>query len=347
MKKQRIIVLALAVCLLLTGCGKSKAVKNVETQIDALGTITEQSGGALSEARRSYADLEKKEQSHVSNYQALQDGEMAYARLTLVGSWYMKALNFENDAEEKATMVLNADGTGSMDGQDFSWVYQDGKIAAGDSNYIVSQQEGCVTLALEGDNSGCVMLCQDDFENYRQRNLLSVDLEKTDVNDVFYIYMQEYELYNDWGELDGNKALCVMLGSKLYDEGWYYAGGNVVIEVNVPEFYWTTSWENGDKCTEYVHADTVTCEGLGSPILLFSTFLTWDDGTIQSSYYDFTEDQFSFGRATGKMYFVNKDIVTDVRWKDRYHRILKTTDPISTEIQVYSDRDFGGDEHPF
>lgn len=43
MKKWIALLLMLALCLALTGCGKSEEVKNVEAMIKGLGEITEES----------------------------------------------------------------------------------------------------------------------------------------------------------------------------------------------------------------------------------------------------------------------------------------------------------------
>ena len=71
MKKKVLVVLMLALCLALSACGKSEAVKNVEAQIDALGEVSAESGEALSAAEKAYAALTDAEKEKVANFETL------------------------------------------------------------------------------------------------------------------------------------------------------------------------------------------------------------------------------------------------------------------------------------
>ena len=57
MKKITALVLAVILCLLLSACGKSEAVKNVEAMIDALGKITLESEPAVAAAEAGKATV--------------------------------------------------------------------------------------------------------------------------------------------------------------------------------------------------------------------------------------------------------------------------------------------------
>ena len=57
-------------------------VKNVEDLIDAIGTVTINSGSAITAARNAYDALTNAQKSYVENYSTLMDAEAAYAALT-------------------------------------------------------------------------------------------------------------------------------------------------------------------------------------------------------------------------------------------------------------------------
>ncbi len=71
MKKFIVLFLALAMCLSLCACGKSKAVANVEELIEAIGEVTIDSESAIAAAEEAYSALPEKEKDKVNNYAVL------------------------------------------------------------------------------------------------------------------------------------------------------------------------------------------------------------------------------------------------------------------------------------
>lgn len=71
MKKMISILLVFAMVLPLCGCGKSKAVTNVEELISAIGEVSLESGEAIASAQRAYDALTGKEKAEVENYNQL------------------------------------------------------------------------------------------------------------------------------------------------------------------------------------------------------------------------------------------------------------------------------------
>ncbi len=61
MRKRVLVVLALVLCLILSACGTSEAVKNVEAQINALGEISAESETAIQEAEQACNSLPEAE----------------------------------------------------------------------------------------------------------------------------------------------------------------------------------------------------------------------------------------------------------------------------------------------
>ena len=80
MKKFLCLILALSVSLVLFGC-KSRAAKDVEKQIAALGQITIESGDAIDAAKEALNALSPEQQAYVSNANILAMARLDYQEL--------------------------------------------------------------------------------------------------------------------------------------------------------------------------------------------------------------------------------------------------------------------------
>ena len=78
MKKAIALVLTLAMCLSLCACGKSKAVKDVEDAIDAIGEVSLDSEAAIAKAEYMYEFLTESEQAQVENKAILAEARFIY-----------------------------------------------------------------------------------------------------------------------------------------------------------------------------------------------------------------------------------------------------------------------------
>ena len=80
--KRVIALMVLAAALLtLCACGKSKAVKQTEQLISAIGTVSIQSADAIEAAERALAALTDEEQKTVKNGEVLREARQAYEKL--------------------------------------------------------------------------------------------------------------------------------------------------------------------------------------------------------------------------------------------------------------------------
>ncbi len=85
-----------------SGTGTAGAVEEVIALIDGIGTVTADSGGAISAARKSYDLLSREQKKQVTNYALLTAAEAAYAKLTgklpfvdvADGVWYRSAVQY-------------------------------------------------------------------------------------------------------------------------------------------------------------------------------------------------------------------------------------------------------------
>ena len=71
MKKVLLILLSLFMCISLSACGKSKAAQEVDEKIQAIGTVSLESGDAIEEAENGYSKLTDKEKEQLDYYQTL------------------------------------------------------------------------------------------------------------------------------------------------------------------------------------------------------------------------------------------------------------------------------------
>lgn len=167
MKKIVVFVLVVVFCLSLSACGKSEAVKNVETTIDALGEITIESHDAICFAEEVYNSLSAEEQTKVENYKTLTEARDSYYELVLVGDWCVYYINQTNlydipNLYNRINLSLNPD----MSATDFgdggepitgSWNIENRILTVGEvgknwTAYEIIDENGEIFLNMEGSN---------------------------------------------------------------------------------------------------------------------------------------------------------------------------------------------------
>lgn len=85
MKKILLWVLAAAMMLSLAACGKSEAAKAVDDQIAAIGEVTLESEGAISEAEAAVDALADEDREQLDNVDQLEQARADYEALVLAG----------------------------------------------------------------------------------------------------------------------------------------------------------------------------------------------------------------------------------------------------------------------
>lgn len=167
MRKALSLLLALIMCLSLCACGKSEAVKNVETLIDAIGEVSLDSESAIVAAENAYNSLTEEEKATVTNADVLSvaritldDLKYEQLRLLFVGEW--KYLGDSYDTK----VFLNADGTGeilefgkarptewqlSRDGTELSFDYFSCEVVAADGLLFLNSDMVCGSFVKASD----------------------------------------------------------------------------------------------------------------------------------------------------------------------------------------------------
>ena len=344
MKKAISLLLALALCLSLTACGKSEAVKSVEAMIDALGEITLESIDAIRSTEDAYNALTEDEQKKVGNYKTLTEARDAYYELAFVGTWYSITLNL-NEPEyifnPRCSVTFYEDMTFldiSQTGQRTTgqWKVDNNQVVlsgitglstdfssygpSGNCNYTIEHTNG-VDYFSNGD--GC-FYHEDDYLLMLENVVKAVDCSAVELSDVLGFTTFDVQHFDAWGVPTGTSDKRVVLQNLLYNDGWMYfdESDDFLLEVLYPEYTSTFYSNDGSIVTSTTSAGSYNISGL--PFSYDNAFLlntSWvrDDGAVET---DISLESLSFGRAKGTLYFINSKYIKDVNKGEHGDRIL-------------------------
>lgn len=175
MKKFICILLTAALVLCLGGCGKSEAVKGVETAIAGLGEITADSLQSIEIAEAAYAALSQEDKADVENYALLLEARAAYEK-AVEEAFLAKVLGQWKNVNDGDTYTLEADGKGTHDDVTISYTVDVEKgsvsIVEGVSSivaktFLLDTAAAYPRLIPEGENCYYV-----PAENYEEVSLL-------------------------------------------------------------------------------------------------------------------------------------------------------------------------------
>lgn len=117
MKRAISLVLVFVLCLSLCACGKSKAAKEAEAAIDAIGEVTIDSGNAIKNAEKLYNLLTDAEKADVDNRLVFVDAQEKYTELQRKAA-YENAKDAYEALNEVAAMCVSG-----MDAVYGAWYY--------------------------------------------------------------------------------------------------------------------------------------------------------------------------------------------------------------------------------
>lgn len=181
MKNRRILSIILAfvmIAVLLTGCGKSQAVKDVEAAISSIGEVTLDSDQSITNAEKLYDELSEKDVKAVENYSELTDAREKYNSLVYeaaIGNMasydYDKAISLlesipsYKDAQEKLAEAENGVFQSECASYIFDFIkdggfYNPSAVRVLDASYgdendtysIVYGADGILYLKIQGTN---------------------------------------------------------------------------------------------------------------------------------------------------------------------------------------------------
>lgn len=159
-------LMALVMCLSLCACGKSEAVKNAESLIDAIGEVTVDSEAAVAAAEEAYNALTEKEKAKVENTSTLEaardalDAELF--RQSFLGEW----VNIDTSAK----ISFDETGNGISDTMDFTYEIDGNTIQATIMGteykfYIEEDSDGILHLKADNFKMDCVR--EENFSHFQ------------------------------------------------------------------------------------------------------------------------------------------------------------------------------------
>lgn len=312
-------ILMVALCLCLCACGKSEEVKAVEEMVAAIGEISEDNLEAALDAMAAYDDLSKEDAEKVKNYDKMTDAVDQWLTERLKGEWVYEPKTLYNveDLYEKVDVTLGPDGNAVTNFVSGPWSVEDGvvHIDAGKSDYIyyVFYEEGNLRI---GSIASKMMPC-DEYKELLDNMLVTVELNESNVSDYCEVVIYTEEEADAFGVITGDTRTYVMLTSKVYDQGLLYLDGSddLAIELLIPEHprkYQSKgrAWRNRtDEADTYV----VKYNPYGS----YGGSL--GSKNVENEYEDvheITADQITFGRVAGKITFIRKEYVQEVKQRE-------------------------------
>ena len=337
MKRVLSLILALVLCLSLSACGKSEAVKNVEAMIEALGEITLESINAIRAAESAFNNLQTNEKEQVSNRQTLVEARDTYYELALVDNWCKDEVRlYEYDDIHKMyneqTLVLRGDATatGNLLGETYegTWSVANGQLeiafdGLGDygSRYTVVEEKGEISLLHQ--DSQWSLVREEVFHKYLDSIFLVVDMAEVDAADYFAFTTYDFVNKDAWGDPTGDGEVSVKLENKLYDQGWLILGASedLALEIIWPEhtIEVTTIDEDG------THTTVIECDHQ----LNWTVTNPYTDGIHSLGDYNkeyravhnLSPEQITFGRTRGIMYFLKAEYATVEQWDHAWRSV--------------------------
>ena len=346
MKKWIALLLAVIICLPLYGCGKSEAVKAAEAQVAALEEFSEENKDAYFAANAAFSALSEEEQGKVKNRKKFFAQLDPYFSQSILGEWYPFALipdqpdtmynpRYAVTIKENGDMsmahaydstqyghwsleygVVTFSGLFNMCTENESWMHVNGLYS-----YRITTDTGAERLTETEEFT--TYMRPDDYMTALSDVIKVVDVAEVNLEDYFGIKDTYTKETDEFGAHTGWEYCRHHLTNKLYEEGWYYyqASEDFAVELIRPEWsYNMINFENGNVTPnhndEFVH------------IVQFSPFIynggDWDLIQTNSWYVDShpTAEDMRFGRAKGKIYYVNAKCVKEIVQSDSNSRIL-------------------------
>ena len=350
MKKWIALLLAVALCLPLSGCGKSDAYRAVERKIASLGSISAESEQALSEIGDAIDALSAQEQEKIKKNRAYNQALERYYELILPGVWYPFALDITRPKtvyEPQYSLTFAADHTliskTEMNPRDDgSWKIKNGTLVISGLWQLVSELYSMVpneddefVLELKVSDGAAELITAFSNVYYKEDAYFEkvsevvkvVDLETADLSEVFGFHSFEYRSTDEWGAHTGSRYEYVCLKNKLFEQGWYYLGTDerFAVEVCYPTYTEHSFHDNGERYTDVIEAGSYTVSENPFNYLYRPLQLNWSHSDYEVKT-DLKLDALSIGRGKGKIFFINEKYVTDILHDDVSREMLIAAD---------------------
>ena len=322
MKKFITAVLLLALCLSLTGCGKSEEVKNeevknVESMIKGLGEVTADSLEAVFAAREAYDALSEEEQAKVRNIDELKDAYSECVEMHLPGNWVYDYGHYSNVTEQYEKVDLSISQDLYAEAESYAgpcWV-EDFRLAvdSGEYNHVqyLHYEDGQLTMGTNNYR----LIKTEAYAKKLDEMFLTVELTPENVADYCNIIIYTEIKEDAFGVVTGDTRTYATLESKVYDDGLIYFedSDDLAVELLMEEHPYT--YIKGNRVRKYTdEADKYVIQHGPYGTSAFSL----GNKQAEDGYeyvHDITAEQISFGRVAGSITFIRAEYVQDV-YKD-------------------------------
>lgn len=296
MKRVVCLLLVLVMCLGMCACGKSEAVKNVETLIAEISEDPLQSREAVEAAAEAWALLTEKEQGKVENADVLMNAQEKLEQERnetfqwLEGDWVnlYSLLNGYVYNTVEPTLNMEVDLSVQKDSAVFNdkeveWKCVDGGIRLGGmTNVVMPVQKSDITILVTENASSMSYIKAADVDKL----FVQVELTADNILDYVEIIDVPCKIVDNFGEVLG-EGYNYWFASKVYDDGLIYFDSH---ELHIEYFK--------ERRPGQTPSSTETTQLYGGPNGYSTT-----NGVINWV----TADKLSFGRVTGTICFVRAE----------------------------------------
>lgn len=312
-RKMPVFLMLLILCFILSGCGKSKAVKSVESLISEVGDVTLDSEESIQAAEDAYNALSDEEKEQVENSAELESKKKELASLK-EKDLEEKAKQLEEERKQKlepfegkwVSVYYNIVHQALDQRHDFdSWDYKEKVPITRNStwftvkdethiiidNYVyeLTDVDGIKTLISSGENYNYINIYvrEEDFDDFMNIMFVHVTLDSDNINDYFggIERVGEFENTDVFGdERSTEPADAYMITSKAYqDKG--------LIMLSAKDVAYEVYFDGYNEPVTYTEPYMIST-GIGNPIINH------------------------YGKAKGEVWYVKKEYVEKIEDND-------------------------------
>ena len=320
-----ILLISLLTCIIVSGCGKRKKEKNVESLISEIGDVTLESKESIKAAEEAYNSLTDDEKEQVENRTELQDKKNELSSLQqkdleeklkqreeekerqfepFKGIWKSLYANLEDKAsiqthEISLTSYPRQKGVSSSDSM--CQVVDETHIIIDNLKYELIEVDGIQVLTCVTDDFKNVFVRKEDFDALTDKMFVHVELDDDNIDEYFggIEIVGEFDNTDAFGEeRDTSAADAYMISSKAYKDK-----GLIMLT------YQDVTYE-------------VYFDGFDSPGTFTDPYIiTTGTGNPRINHY---------GRAKGEIWYVKKEYVDKIEdGKEYYQRNITFKDGYS------------------
>lgn len=283
MKKKLSAILALALCVSLCGCGKSRQVQSVEDAISSLGTISLLSLEDIENAEKMYDALSDEEKETVENISDLRDARERYDYLDFTASNRPFSYEWINSADGDI-YIFDCTGEGTHDNVPCAYTRSEDE----NNMAIVVSEDGMkenITMRLDfGERTELVTdakrypyVRRDDYEAAGAEVRAEVEKYLLAQDDGIWLVANQFMVFGENGEGIVFDSFESLSNSEYSTMKWEYIDNDTIqIRVSAPGGSYSVT---GDFTLLGGASQRPVLLNHGSKTTACGSFITWDELT--------------------------------------------------------------------